>query len=107
MVGCFGTTSESPRKPKKAADDMELDRASSSSLASGASVSGLLSAGANSDTEEREKKEEAATLSPGVSISVPPGLEEAALSQKRSRKKVSVKKLSVSVIPFLRTWFEV
>ena len=88
------------QKPKKAADDMELDRASCSSLASGASVSGPLSAGANSDTEGGEKKEEAGTLSPGVSISVPPGLEEAALSQKRSRKKVSVKKLSVSDTPF-------
>ena len=87
-------------KPKKAADDMELDRASCSSLASGASVSGPLSAGANSDTEGGEKKEEAGTLSPGVSISVPPGLEESALSQKRSRKKVSVKKLSVSDTPF-------
>ena len=70
------------QKPKKAADDMELDRASCSSLASGASVSGPLSAGANSDTEGGEKKEEAATLSPGVSILVLPGLEESALSQK-------------------------
>ena len=85
------------KKPKKAADDMELDSASVASLSSGASVSGLLSAGAQ---EDEEVKEEAGTLASEVPLKAPPGLEETAVARKGPKKKASFQKLAVSDTPF-------
>ena len=88
------------QKPKKAAEDMELDRVSCSSSASGASVSGLSSAGAPRSKEAKEEKDEAGTLASGVPLEAPPGLGEPAAIKDKPRKKASVKKLAVSDTPF-------
>ena len=85
------------KKPKKAADDMELDSASVASLSSGASVSGLLSAGAQ---EDEEVTEEAGTLASEVPLKSPAGLEETAVARKGPKKKASFQKLAVSDTPF-------